>query len=150
MDVEHYDLILLPIIAGDRPQLCGHVSVDFKVKSATNMLALHSAGLKFANVEVRLKSEKNDRERRSQIEDLCFFGLSDSHSESVQFVHGDQSGDETSIIAKEMLYPGIDYQLDILYTGRVHEENTVGFFRGSYTDPGSCCQRFYYARSYKL
>lgn len=143
MDVEHYDLILLPIVAGDRPQLCGHASIDFRVTSTTNKLAFHSVGLKLADVEVRTRSaEKNDRERRSRVEDLCFFGLSDSLMETVQFVHGDQSGDETSVITKDMLYPGIDYQLDILYTGRMHDGDTIGFFRGSYTDPGSCCQRF--------
>ena len=150
----HYRLTLLPILE-DNPRLCGHVWIDVKARSETNILVLHSSELKILKtIVLPLSSETNERatqypsEDDVAVENLCFSSAvyHDSvmdHSNIALDHHLDGQKQFLSIVLSEALKKGAYYRIGLLYTGNIYEDNT-GFFRAKYEVGGDsdCCKRY--------
>jgi aminopeptidase N len=150
----HYRLTLLPILE-DNPRLCGHVWIDVKARSETNILVLHSSELKILKtIVLPLSSETNERatqypsEDDVAVENLCFSSAvyHDSvmdHSNIALDHHLDGQKQFLSIVLSEALKKGAYYRIGLLYTGNIYEDNT-GFFRAKYEVGGEsdCCKRY--------
>jgi hypothetical protein len=150
----HYRLTLLPILE-DNPRLCGHVWIDVKARSETNMIILHSSELKILKVIVLpLSSEVNERATQYQTEDdvavenLCFNSAvyEDSDINRVNIAldhHSDGQKQFLSIVLSEALKKGAYYRIGVLYTGNIYEDNK-GFFRAKYEvgSQSDCCKRY--------
>lgn len=149
----HYRLTLLPILE-DNPRLCGHVWIDVKARTETNMIVLHSSELKILKaIVLPLSSEMSERATQYQTEDdvavenLCFSSAvyDDSVIESSNIAldhHSDGQKQFLTIVLREALKRGAYYRIGILYTGNIYEDNK-GFFRAKY-EAGSqadCCKR---------
>ena len=48
----HYDLALLPILAGSNPRLCGHVYLDFEALTLTSVVKVHGSELDILDVTI--------------------------------------------------------------------------------------------------
>lgn len=134
----HYDLVILPVITGDEPRLCGHVYIDFVSDAQTNVITLNALNLEI--VAISLDGDFNETldSRLDRVELLCFFGF---HEEEASYRHHeDKERQQLDIIFKKPFKPATKHRLGILYKGRVNDE-PKGFFRASYKHGNACCQR---------
>lgn len=133
----HYDVVLLPVIASDDPRLCGHVFIDFVSSSRTNIVTLN--GLNLEIVESSINS--NETGRLTRVEELCFLGNREKSTRDSVMHHYDEKRQQISFIFKEPFESGKKYRLSVLYKAKIYDE-PKGFFRASYKQPGTCCQRY--------
>jgi hypothetical protein len=150
----HYRLTLLPILEDDS-RLCGHVWIDVKARSETNIILLHSSELKILKtIVLPLSPDINERatQYRSEddvaVENLCFNSAvyhdsAMAHSNIALDHHLDGQKQYLSIVLGESLKKGAYYRIGLLYTGNIYEDNT-GFFRAKYEAGGEtdCCKRY--------
>ncbi|KAK4026306.1 hypothetical protein OUZ56_015313 [Daphnia magna] len=138
----HYDLLLLPIISGGSPRLCGHVLVDLEPTMTTNVVTFHGVEISILDVSIEqvLDTEKKINSDRSvQLEDLCFSGLFEIVNEAHTVIHEDVERQQISVILKQTLIKGHRYRVGLFYVAKVRDDNR-GFFRANYkNDNTSCC-----------
>lgn len=48
----HYDLVLLPILTGRNPRLCGHVYIDVEAQATTNLIRFHGMDLEILDATI--------------------------------------------------------------------------------------------------
>lgn len=146
----HYDLVLLPIISGSSPRLCGHVFIDLEPTTSTNLLTLHGVDIAIIDVSVEqvlgLGNETTPNfsdERFLQLEDLCFSGLFVPAARAFQRIQEDPDRQQINIILKQSLIKGQRYRIGLFYVAKVREESK-GFYRVNYkTEDDSCCHEGY-------
>lgn len=147
----HYDLLLLPIISGGSPRLCGHVLVDLEPTTTTNVVTFHGVEISILDVSVEqvLDTEKKISSDRSvQLEDLCFSGLFEIVNEAHTVIHEDVERQQISVILKQTLIKGHRYRVGLFYVAKVRDDNR-GFFRANYkNDNTSCCHEGYIVFSF--
>lgn len=142
----HYDLVLLPIISGSSPRLCGHVFIDLEPTTSTNVVTFHGVDITLLDVSVEpVLGVRNGTttnfsdDRFLQLEDLCFSGLFVSVSRVFQRIQDDPERQQFSIILKQSLKKGKRYRIGLLYMANVRDESK-GFYRINYkTNDDSCC-----------
>ena len=143
----HYDLVILPIINGDHPRLCGHVFIDLIPNNTTNTVIFHSVELDILDVSAEpvtsedgtVKMTFNDR--LNTVEELCFLNKFDKVSKDVDVIREDVVKQQMSVVLKRNLLRNQKYRIGIFYTGKVIDGN-VGFFRANY-DSSSCLDKWY-------
>lgn len=138
----HYDLLLLPIISGGSPRLCGHVFIDLKPTTSTNLVTFHGTEITILDVSVEqvLDTEKkNTSDLSLQLEDLCFSGLFEQVSEAQTVIQDDPERQQISVVLKQTLIKDQIYRVGLFYVAKVRDDNR-GFFRANYKkDNSSCC-----------
>lgn len=145
----HYDLVLLPIISGGSPRLCGHVYIDLEPTKTTNVVAFHALDITVIDVSVR-NVELNETVRQNpaddrflQLEDLCFSGLFVQISKAYQTIQEEPEREHITIVLKKILMKGQKYRIGLYYVGKVRDDSK-GFFRANYrNDVNSCCHQGY-------
>lgn len=140
----HYDLVVLPIISGGSPRLCGHVFVDVQPTRTTNLVTLHAVDLTIVDVSVRnavneTAAHRAANDRFLQLEDLCFSGLFVQTSKAYQTIQ--EEPERVRIVLNQVLIKGRQYRIGLYYVGKVRDDPR-GFFRANYqNDVTSCCHR---------
>ena len=142
----HYDLVLLPIISGNSPQLCGHVFVDLEPSATTNILTFHGNEITVRDVSVELVTSYGTNkmpasERLSSVEKLCFSGLFGDLSGDVDAIQKEDEKQQINVELKKPLMQNKQYRIGVFYVGLVRDEIVRGFFRFNYKNvSSSCCQ----------
>lgn len=141
----HYDLVILPMIQEENPRLCGHVIIDFEMRTTTNLVTLHSYQLDVLDVKLFPSNATRSTTRKSQqrlekVKDMCFSGLLDVSSEWVDVIQEELDKQQINIIFKRPLFKNTRYRIAIIYRGKINNEEAKGFFKVSYkNDPETCC-----------
>ena len=142
----HYDLVILPIINGDNPRLCGHVFIDLIPRNTTNTVIFHSVELDILYVSVEPVTSEDGtvrmtfNDRLNTVEILCFSGQFDKISKDVDLIRENFAKQETSVVLNRNLLTNEKYRIGIFYTGKVIDGN-VGFFRANYAS-SSCLNKW--------
>ena len=143
----HYDLVLLPIVSGNSPRLCGHVFVDLEPSATTNFLTFHGNEITVLDVSVELVTSYGTNKmpaskRLSRVEELCFSGLFEDLSGDVDVIHDEDERQQINVILKKPLIRNKQYRIGLFYFGLVRDEIVRGFFRVNYKkDSTSCCHQ---------
>jgi hypothetical protein len=113
----HYqDLVLLPVIKGGSPRLCGHVYIDVQPTRTTNLITFHTVELTIIDVSVRSVGNEMAAvnpaidDRFLQLEDLCFSGLFVQTSKEFQTIQEEPERQQMSIVLKQVLLKGHKYR----------------------------------------
>ncbi len=143
----HYDLVLLPVISGGSPRLCGHVYVDVQPTRSTNLITFHAVELTIIDVSVRsvvngtAAVNPTTDDRFLQLEDFCFSGLFVQTSQEFQTIQEEPEREQMNIVLKQVLLKGHKYRIGLYYLGKVGD-NSRGFYRANYkNDVNSCCHQ---------
>lgn len=144
----HYDLVLLPIINGNNPILCGHVFIDLELKASTNLLTFHGADITIMDASVELiPGPAKNISRFDILEDLCFSFVFQDYSGDVDIIQPDEGREQISVIFKRPLLKFQRYRIGLSYVGQIRKESK-GFFRANYkNDQDSCCHHGYVMNS---
>ena len=144
----HYDLVLLPIISGNGPRLCGHVFIDLEPSATTNLLSFHGNEITVLDISVEILTDNNGTskmssiERLGKVEELCFSGVFEDLSGDVDVIHDEDERQQISAILKQPLIKNKHYRIGVFYIGLVRDKTAVGFFRSNYkNDSSSCCHQ---------
>lgn len=149
----HYDLAILPILARN-PRLCGHVYIDIEARILTNVVILNGRDLEILEVTFEPINSNNTElkgaeVRLSRIEEVCFDQLEAPTSTnliksdpSIRMIREDIDKEMWNFFLDKSMVPGEKYRMGLLYRGKVFERSE-GFYRAKYTDPGSCCEKYF-------
>lgn len=139
----HYDLVILPIINGNNPRLCGSILINLIPSGTTNVVTFHGVELNILDISVEEAPVNDtinmtDKDRLNKVEELCFSGVFDKVSQDVDAIKEDTEKQQVSIVLKQNLRKNQGYRIGIFYTGKVRDSN-VGFFRANYKNDNSSC-----------
>lgn len=153
----HYDLVMLPLMTGVVPRLCGHVYIDVEPKATTNIFLLHGYDITVLDVNVAQVSflknvttppKFSQSERLQSVEDVCFSGIFDRTSGDVDTVNVEEDRQLISIVFKKPFIAKKKYRVGIFYIAKINTESK-GFFRANYkNDSTSCCNEGYLQTSF--
>ena len=158
-----YDLVLLPILTGQNPRLCGHVSIDVEARNATNVIHFHGDNLEildisFESLPASSTTTEDGRirsgtylQRLERVEELCFAQTqmppplsAPSRDGTVRMLSQKAERTEWTAVLARTMVPGARYRLGVQYIGQVYNVSK-GFFRTKH-EPGNpehpCCDKW--------